>query len=410
MRVAVVGAGLGGLLSAALLRARGVDVVGYQRPAHGGGRARSPALGGLAVNLGPRALYRGGPLERTLASLGIAPRGFVPASRGALALMDGVVQAMPSSLGELLVDRSLDGADKRAFALACARRAVGALDVDERAAQLCGDHGGEPVAAWLERHVATARARALVRMLLRTATYSDAGDHDARLALVQARRALTKGVRYLDGGWERALVHPLQERAGPAWCAGTAHGNAVDAVGTIDAIDADAVIVALGREDAAALLPVLTDPLAPPPVTASCLDVVVSTLPRPERRIALGIDRPHYVSVHTSPASPGPVIVHAMAYGTAPRDELEGIMDAFQPGWRDAVTEARYLSRMVVSSSLPRAGSPRVPARFPGLDERVVLVGDYVDSGALLADGVALSAHQAVCDIVAKARPLRRAA
>src|SRR5258708_125651 len=71
MNVKVVGAGVGGLLTAALLRARGVDAVVVERASKAGGRARSPLLGGLPVNLGPRALYHGGPFEAALRSLGI---------------------------------------------------------------------------------------------------------------------------------------------------------------------------------------------------------------------------------------------------------------------------------------------------------------------------------------------------
>lgn len=396
MRVAVVGSGLGGLLTASLLRARGVDVVRYEKSAHAGGRARAPMLGGISVNLGPRALYRGGPLERALASLEIKPRGFVPPSQGALALEDGALRPLPSTLGELLSEPSLDGADKRAFALALARIAVGALSVGPR----------DDVKTWLDRHVATARARALVHMLIRTATYSDAPDHDARLALMQTRRALKNGVLYVDGAWEASIVRPLEERAGAPFAP-------LEQVAQLSDIDADLVIAALGYDEARALLPALaTDAVQHQPVTASCLDVVLTSLPKPAHRIALGLACPHYVSVHTPPttSSAGPVIVHAMVYGAAPRDQLERIMDVFQPGWRDVVVEARYLSRMVVASDLPRAGVPRVAARcLVPTGERVIFVGDYVDTGALLADGVAQSALHAV-DVVMRAHSTRRVA
>ena len=42
------------------------------------------------------------------------------------------------------------------------------------------------------------------------------------------------------------------------------------------------------------------------PVRASCLDVGLVRLPRPENRFALGVDRPHYFSVHSATAALAP--------------------------------------------------------------------------------------------------------
>jgi RNA polymerase sigma-70 factor (ECF subfamily) len=123
--VIVVGAGLGGLLSACLLARAGhrVRVCGAGDV---GGRARSLLLGGLPVNPGPRALYRGGHLDKFLKSLGIRPRGFRPPATGGLGLLGGALHALPSSPASLLSTALLHGAARKDAALALARVTVGA--------------------------------------------------------------------------------------------------------------------------------------------------------------------------------------------------------------------------------------------------------------------------------------------
>jgi hypothetical protein len=387
MQVAVIGSGLGGLLTSALLRRRGVDVVRYEKAAHDGGRARSPMIGGRHVNLGPRALYRGGPLEKALASLGIRPTGFYPTGSPVLASFGGAIEPLPATAAQLVTSRMLDAGEKRAFALAFARVAVGALDVRD----------GEAIGAWLDRHT-HGKARALLAMLVRVSTYSDDPSLDAKLALHTVRRGLTKGVLYVDGGWECGILDPLRAIAGDAVTRTIASVHeAVDAAG------AEARHHQRGHHHGAVVDAAGISLDGGVPITASCLDVVLARLPRPERRVCFGVDEPTYLSVHTPLGVDGDVIVHVMGNGHAERSALERVLDDVQPGWRDALVEARYLSRMVVST-LPQAGHARAPC---SIEERGVLihrVGDGVDSGALLADGVAASAVRAVDAIVATGR------
>src|SRR5690606_19758414 len=97
--------------------------------------------------------------------------------------------------------------------------------------------------------------------------------------------------------------------------------------------------------------------------------------PEPAHAFVLGTDRPLYLSAHSRwsrTAPEGLVVVHAMAYlrpgTTVERDVVEGFVEAVQPGWRDAVVDARWLPRAVVSWR-----APRVDATRPG-----VVVGDGV--------------------------------
>ena len=75
---------------------------------------------------------------------------------------------------------------------------------------------------------------------------------------------------------------------------------------------ATSVIIAAGPHDAADLLPPEKLPCLhewaaqAKPVSAACLDVGLSRLPRPKASFALGIDQPLYFSVHSAFATLGP--------------------------------------------------------------------------------------------------------
>src|SRR5688572_30563983 len=72
MRVAVVGAGLGGLSAAAHLVGRGHEVVVLEREAVPGGRAGLWEAGGYRFDTGPTVLTMTGLLEQTFAAAGAA--------------------------------------------------------------------------------------------------------------------------------------------------------------------------------------------------------------------------------------------------------------------------------------------------------------------------------------------------
>ena len=98
-----------------------------------------------------------------------------------------------------------------------------------------------------------------------------------------------------------------------------------------------------------------------------------------------------------------------MANGSATRAEPESFVDLVQPGWRERLVDAasaRYLSRMIVCSALPRAGAARTPLT---LDGRTFFAGDHVDCGELLADASARSAVDASAAVLDGARARKAA-
>jgi phytoene dehydrogenase-like protein len=144
------------------------------------------------------------------------------------------------------------------------------------------------------------------------------------------------------------------------------------------------------------------------PVTAACLDIALSSLPQPHARFALGIDQPLYFSVHSAVANLAPeggAMIHVAKYlhptdSPSPQtteQELEGLLDLVQPGWRDVLVERRFLPNMVVTNAqvtatvggLAGRPGPAVP-NMPNL----YVVGDWVGPAGMLVDGCFASAKQ----------------
>jgi phytoene dehydrogenase-like protein len=178
-------------------------------------------------------------------------------------------------------------------------------------------------------------------------------------------------------------------------------------------LNASAVILTGSPADAAALVPnseflrQWADTAIP--VKAACLDIGLARLPRPRALFALGIDRPLYFSVHSAVAKLGPdggAVIHAAKYLTATvptnpkadEQELEGVLDIMQPGWREIVVERRFLPNMVVSHLLVTAAAGGTTGRpgpaVPGI-HNLYVAGDWVGPEGLLADASLASAKRA---------------
>ncbi|MCC9075679.1 FAD-dependent oxidoreductase [Litorilinea aerophila] len=420
--VAIVGGGLAGLTAAALLARAGADVTLLEQAREIGGRARTQRDDGFHFNLGPHALYQGSPALTIFAELGVP----VPAGRVAVAgyaIHRGRLFPFPATGPAILASRLLGLADKWALLKVLARleglrlEGLGAISIGQ----------------WIQEHVRPPVARAFLHSLIRLTTYSHAPEELSADAGLEQLRLSTRGVLYVDGGWQ-TLVDGLQqvaEAAGARLLTGTrAEAVTVDEQGTVTglrladghSLPASAVLVAASPETTAALLP----PQAPTlrrllaqqlPVQAACLDLGLSRLPRPAATFALGVDAAVYFSVHSAAARLAPdgrALIHAARYLPAhPRNdpesdrrELEEMLDRIQPGWRGAVVKQRWLPRLTVCHGLPRAslgglaGRPGpLVAEVPGL----YLAGDWIGPEGLLANASLASARQATQAILASA-------
>lgn len=428
--VVIVGGGLAGLAASIYLARAGRTVTLFEKRRHLGGRAVTNLRYGYRFNLGAHAFYRMGAGAAVYRDLGIPVRGSLAKTR-AVALLDGEEYWLPTGVLSLLATGllSLKGKAQLAKALVHIRR-------------FGGTHAGaSSMRDWMEAQLSDPRARSAFEALVRLITYTDRpGDLSASLALAQIKVAL-RGVLYVDEGWQKIVdsLHSAAISSGVHFVSssrivGVQHdGGAVRAVELggleIDADRMDTQALAYPEERPedleGARLPAQTvilavDPLTAAelagdagkewanakPVTAACLDVALRSLPRPDRTFALGIDTPHYFSVHSSFAQltpKGGALIHLAKYGaTDPVDDdhaLEALLDRMQPGWREVLVHRRFLPSMTVSNALPTPSTPR-PSPVTSI-RGLYIAGDWVGNEGLLSDAALASAKAAAQAVLA---------
>jgi phytoene dehydrogenase-like protein len=388
----VVGGGTAGLTSAVALALKGASVTLYEQSRHLGGRAATQHQKGFALNLGPHALYRNGPLYRVLRDWQIPFTGRVPKLKaGAFLVADRRKYAFPTDTIRLFLTGALGIGEKfavvRALQSLTSEKPVNAATMRE----------------WVDRNVPAGRARQLVEALVRLTSYSnDLARLSASAAIKQVQAGLRDGVVYLDGGWEtvvnglaakaRSLGVKIFEGAPVERIDGGAvqlADSKIQSDGTILAVTPDAVERLTGK-----LLPALA------PARLACLDLGLRSIPAGCGQFALGLDQPIYFSMHSCFAALAPdggALVHIGKYlapgAQCAREELEDFAELVMPGWRGLTEVARFLPDMTVTYGLPTPeGRPDVNAiAIPG----VAIAGDWVGSQAMLADAAAASALRA---------------
>jgi hypothetical protein len=155
------------------------------------------------------------------------------------------------------------------------------------------------------------------------------------------------------------------------------------------------------------------------PVRAACLDVALNTLPNPSIPVAVGIDSPFFLSVHSASAKLAPkggALIHVIKYLGSTHEsnpstdklELEAFLDAIQSGWRNVVVRQRFLPSMIVYNAIVTAeqgGTLGRPDTKVPETENLYIVGDWIGSEGILADASFASAKRAAEQIL-KARPM----
>jgi phytoene dehydrogenase-like protein len=411
MKTIIVGGGIGGLATALALAQRGIQAAVFERSAEVGGRARTRFTSGFAWNFGPHALYPAAAAR--LESLGIRLSGGIPPTAFEALFEDAL---HPLSAKGMLFSSLLKGAR-----LAFPRWYLEALRGDVASLR------GVTVEAWLAERLPTRSSRLVAQMLIRTTSYCDDPRLDAATAALSLRDG-TAGVRYLDGGWQR-LVDALRteaERLGVVVTTNKPIEHLCVQQGAVtgvilrsgEMLTADAVVLAVSPREAETLLGGAAQArlararLTSPPLRAACLDLALSRVPCPSRILVLGVDRPVYLSVHSAVADLAPkpgAVVHVAKYLTpgqsAEREELEGLLDRAQPGWRSLVVDQRYLPSIEVAGLTPTAelrGTLGRPSVRVAEVERVFLVGDWVGEEGILGGAAlssALTAAQQIAEI-----------
>ena len=345
---------------------------------HLGGRAASERQDGFFLNLGPHALYVGGPAGRELKAMGIDLEWWNPVSPSSVFVRGDKSKRSPG--GVLGMAPLLPQIYRRPLA---------------ELAEIS-------TAEWLRQALRSERARAAAAAFVRVSTF--VADHEqlsADVAATQLKIAIAPGVRYLEGGWQ-SLVDALTAKAEGAGA--TLRTRAAvrllhrEAGGWTVALDeetlhADLLVVATGApEDAAKLLGEKAPPTPGPAAEVSTLDLGLRRLPRRGRRFALGVDRPTYLSRHSPPDQRDGALLSLAGYARQPRPALEELADTVQPGWRDQVNFERFLPRMVPVTAIATPQSGGLAGR-PAVDrgDGLYLAGDWIGPEGWLVDAAIAS-------------------
>jgi len=418
---------MAGLTAATYLAREQIDVTVIEKASYLGGRAATQDFDGFRFNRGGHALYTGGAASRVLMELGVSYDYGIP--KQTFVMQGGKLSPFPvDPLGLLRADL-LNAGDK--LALVGLLVALGAAKPQALA--------NTSVQGWLDQNVRRPQLRRLMMGLARTFVYSTALDLvSAELFVEKFQRALRHPVHYVDGGW-RTLVDGLRaaaERAGARIVSNVqvesveidnGHARSVR-LRDGSVVRASAVVVATSPRDAAKLVDGGDHPAMRQivegliPARIACLDVALNRLPVPGRPIVQDLDGPRFMSaqsVYSRVAPEGAALIISFKQldprhpGDPREDErdLEDLLDAAQPGWRDALIKRQYLPRIEAVGTLPTAReggfAGRPDPRVTGLDN-LYLTGDWVGPEGFLVDASMASAHRAAELVLEDGWPSRR--
>jgi phytoene dehydrogenase-like protein len=408
--VIIIGGGLAGLTTAALLARSGKVVTLFEHSSREiGGRARTAEIDSFYFNQGPHALYLTDATDTILKELGITYTGGIPAGKGYL-ISGGKKREIAGDYSSWLTGKSDDG---HQFFISPTKIDFSQLEsVTEQ--------------EWLDKNIHDINDAEIIKTIIRLNTYANDPDIQSIGPVLHQIYVASQagGVMYLDGGWQ-TLVDGLLTVAKNA-SAKIVMGKKAIKVKRTDSsgwqvlldnkteVSAKTVVIAAGPNDAYSLFDDIERPdtlskaaKEAKPIRLVCLDVALSSLPDKDTLFALGVDRPLYFSVHSAYAKLAPkdgALIHVAKYlGTSiqpkPREdqpELEEFLDLLQPGWKQVLVKKRPLPNMVVSNALVTAADGGLDGRpDTKIAENLYIVGDWVGKEGLVSNASVASAKRA---------------
>ena len=412
--VVIIGGGLAGLTTAALLARSGKAVTLFEQSSKEiGGRARTTVIDGFHFNQGPHALFLTDAGDSVLKEIGIPYTGGIAASKAHL-IIGGKKHEVPAEYSFLSgkSNGSSGGSNASQFFDSLAK-----IDFSELE--------NVTVQEWLDKNIDDKNFAEIIKTLVRLNTYGNDPDiQSIGSVLRQIYVGSRSGVMYVDGGWETFVdgLLTVAKNANVRIVMGkkATKVKRADPSGWLitlsdkTQVSAKIVVIAAGPKDAYSLFddkerPEVLSRAAKEakPIRMVCLDVALSSLPDIDTLFALGIDRPLYFSVHSAHAKLAPeggALIHVAKYlGTSiepkPREdqpELEEILDLLQPGWRQVLVKKRPLPNMVVSNAIVTAATGGLAGRpDPKIADNLYVVGDWVGKEGLVSNASFASAKRA---------------
>jgi len=408
--VTVLGGGIAGLTAAIYLAQAGKKVLLLDKAAKLGGRGSSNTIGDAHLNLGAHALYTN--CIEILNEVGVIVSGKLPKLSGAFILGDQSNQMKIIEAFNLFLGNHLKWKEKMEFIRFY--RHIRKMDLDEI------NHIS--LEEYLNRKITSSRVKNLILAFIRVSTFTSNSELiSAGVAIGQLRSAK---VLYINDGWQ-SIVNDLIKKAnqlGVTIQNSTVVSKITGSYPNINLIlkndtriNTSCLLSTINPID---LVKLIEEPISDSflqkcnqmiPVKAACLDLVMKGLPNPKLNFALGVDQPWYFSNHSSVArlsnKEGEIVVHLMKYlnsvnetdSKKDEEELEGLLDVLQPGWRDYVISRRYLPKLIVSNDIKKPFQ-KLDNHLSNSDvglEGIYIAGDWVGETELLLNASLTSVKNA---------------
>jgi predicted NAD/FAD-dependent oxidoreductase len=148
------------------------------------------------------------------------------------------------------------------------------------------------------------------------------------------------------------------------------------------------------------------------PITASCIDLGMKTLPNPINQFTIGLDQSLFFTNQSRAAKlseDGTLVVSLVKYHNpmdqsihpqTEKNQLEAVMDLLHPGWRKEVVEQQFLPKITVVHDFPHVNRLENPNPAIPQMKGIYIAGDWCGHEELLSDAAVASGKRAALQIL----------